>query len=446
MTPHWGINLALDKIHYKDIIIDQKYSARDFDSDEVNDEIDKLKKSDITYDGKLIINTDPIIIDQNRILIDGYIRLMAIRRIYNQTEDFIVNAIVINTTDENQIKEIMVMRNSSGQKGLSSKELGKYAREKLDKCKSKKDIASKIEEIARRTGRKAQTVREWTREKRSDILKERDTRIYEDYLADIKETDLAKKYGLSQPQISNIINAQKPSSTKSSIQPKPRKIFDFNYWNFRDDKKHKSGSFFGKTPEIYLLNLLWYHTNVLDVVVDPFAGKGTMMDACKIMKRRCISSDSNPVAGKSGIKKWDIMDGLHPDVKKEDKIKLLLLDPPYWIQARNAYPQKKSNPKDLTNMSIAKFNEAFDDFFEEIKALNSIKQIAILINPTIYNNGKFIFADHNIDFHEMINDKFTTIARYHLFIGGKPKPYEKDAKRLKICCTHMRDLWVYKRK
>ena len=62
--------------------------------------------------------------------------------------------------------------------------------------------------------------------------------------------------------------------------------------------------------------------------------------------------------------------------------------------------------------------------------------MAIFINPTVYDNvtKKIICADHNIDFHHMINHKFKVIARYHCWARYKPKHHvEELAKEEKAC-------------
>ncbi len=56
-----------------------------------------------------------------------------------------------------------------------------------------------------------------------------------------------------------------------------------------------SGAFKNK---IINKNILYYHTELWDIVYDPFAGGGTTVDACKKWFRRYYCSDKKVVQGR----------------------------------------------------------------------------------------------------------------------------------------------------
>ena len=58
----------------------------------------------------------------------------------------------------------------------------------------------------------------------------------------------------------------------------------FDVWSFASGGD--GSSYFGRMPPPIVENLLWLYTAPGDIVVDPFAGGGTTIDAAKAMGRR----------------------------------------------------------------------------------------------------------------------------------------------------------------
>jgi DNA modification methylase len=215
------------------------------------------------------------------------------------------------------------------------------------------------------------------------------------------------------------------------------KPFIYNIWNTaKQDNERKH---FGAFPEVFMENLLYYHTNPLDIVFDPFGGGGTSVDVCRKMFRRYYVSDRKVIPGRENdIREWDILNGVPTDLQKPE---LVFLDPPYWKQAEGKY---SNDSEDLGNMELDNFNESMRKLLKELSAWK-VNQIAVVIQPTQYKNN-WNWTDHIFHFDRMINDKYEILMRYIL-------PYSTEqylpqmvikSKEEKKCLGSHRDLVIWK--
>src|ERR1019366_6668908 len=70
---------------------------------------------------------------------------------------------------------------------------------------------------------------------------------------------------------------------------------DFDVWKFpTPDDDAGTPSYFGKLAPQVIENLLWLYTEPGQIVVDPFAGGGTVIDVAKRMGRRGPATDVWP--------------------------------------------------------------------------------------------------------------------------------------------------------
>ena len=211
----------------------------------------------------------------------------------------------------------------------------------------------------------------------------------------------------------------------------------YNIWNVSkqdNDRKH-----FGAFPEVFMENLLHYHTEPLDIVFDPFGGGGTTVDVCKRMFRRYYVSDRKVIPGReSEIKELDINDGMPSDLPKP---KLVFLDPPYWLQAENMYSTDK---EDLGNMTLEDFNQSMAELLKAVSD-RKIDKVAIVIQPTQYKN-KFDWTDHIFDFDKML-PKYKIEMRYILPYSTQQYSAQmvEKAKELNKCLGTNRDLVIWHR-
>jgi N6-adenosine-specific RNA methylase IME4 len=126
---------------------------------------------------------------------------------------------------------------------------------------------------------------------------------------------------------------------------KPKKE---NHWFFHRVDPRLGQKHPGQIPGQAVMNILYYYTEEGDLVVDPFAGRGSTIDACKVMERRYLAYDIKPM--RPDIKEWDITKGFPEEA---NGCKLIYLDPPYWNLMAHLYVKES-----ISSMSLEDFMKA----------------------------------------------------------------------------------------
>ena len=408
----------------KDIIFKEEVYPRDYKSDEINNRIGELAASKDQ-------NFKPIIIDTRKILINGYCRWKALIRKNNNDSNFKIKVLIIDGGgDDEQLKHWAVVYNSKTENELSKKDKTTYARSVFGKISKKK--------LAEDLGVNSETIRRWTKPNAEAKFKEYIKDLKDLHSQNLSPAEIGKRLGKSRSTIERhikmyIINPQ----VKKTIPPW---VYKTSYWKTNLDPNNK---YFGKAAQQYMKNLFYYHTEPNDLVVDFFAGSATTYRVCKDMGLRCKLYDIAPVGGTGYIcNKWDIADGVPPELKNE-KIDMVFLDPPYW---RQAYGMYSNDPADLGNMELEEYNAVMYNFFNALKQID-VKKLSIMINPTQYDKKtkKFLFADHILLFHEMLFDAFEIIDRFHLRATTGSASFVALMRDNKKCVNGTRDFIVYKK-
>lgn len=161
----------------------------------------------------------------------------------------------------------------------------------------------------------------------------------------------------------------------------------FDIWTF--PTADGESSYFGKMPPQVVENLLWFYTDPTDVVVDPFGGGGTTMDVAIRMGRSAWTSDRAP--SRDNIHEHDITTGWPG--KAPVRANLILLDPPYWRQAKGRY---SDSADDLGNMTLEHFYESWAKVVAIcVPHLAEGGRLAYIISPTQLDDGSVV--DHATD-------------------------------------------------
>ena len=219
----------------------------------------------------------------------------------------------------------------------------------------------------------------------------------------------------------------------------------YNIW--KQQTKTTGVNHFGNSEVRWLDNLLYLYTNPADIVVDPFAGSGSTIDLCKKRQRRYWVADRKPIVEREHeIRKHDLVaeSGIQmPPIPRWKDVKLVYLDPPYWMQAQGRYSQ---DPTDLANMPLEKFNEALagiiHGFAKKLKN-GEPRYIALIIQPTQWKAPERQFTDHIGDMLRMV--KLPVDMRFSV-------PYESQqcnaqmvewAKDSKKCLVLSREIVVW---
>lgn len=367
----------------------------------------------------------PIKINQNNILIDGFHRWKAIL-LAGETE---ILYEIIETSSEKELKRLAYQLNSNHGLQLGNDEKKRYAQEMFGEMTAK--------ELSIILGVSEKSISRWTETQSKALKEERNRKVVELYLkAWNTQESIADILGVTHKTVSNIIENGKKG--QMSIFTKNFQPIIYNIWQKLkqdNDRKH-----FGAFPEMYMENLLHYHTKPLDIVYDPFGGGGTTVDVCKRMFRRYYVSDRKVVPGREqDIKEWDIKNGLPKDLHKPD---LVFLDPPYWLQGEGKYSE---DAEDLGNMDLESFNKSMRDLLKLIEQ-KKITRIAAVIQPTQYKND-WKWTDHVFGFDKMLT-KYDIEMRYILPYSTSqyiPQMVIK-AKENNKCLSLYRDLVVWKLK
>ena len=124
----------------------------------------------------------------------------------------------------------------------------------------------------------------------------------------------------------------------------------FNVWQYEESKNEES--FYEKR---ILSNLLYLYSQPFDVIIDPFAGKGSTIDVCKNRLRRFWVSDRKLYGPRMNqLRESDILKNM-PLIEDWNSVSVTFLDPPYWAQAAGKYSNDR---EDLGNMTLENFTRS----------------------------------------------------------------------------------------
>ena len=234
-------------------------------------------------------------------------------------------------------------------------------------------------------------VKKWLEDGKKNLKEEQLKQAFDLWLACATQDEIANKIGVSRKTVDNMSLGNLSKYTKSAQTAANYTTDDWHPYNiWTKAKKTNAVSHPGNTETEWLDRLVWGYTKPFDVVCDPFGGGGSTIDVCKRRMRRYMVSDIEPIpARESEIRKHDVTEGALKPPQWGD-VKLVYLDPPYWIQ------QEYGNGEtDLSSMSLDAFHDALA---ATIKAYSSKVsagcKIALIIQPTQWKAPDRKFTDH----------------------------------------------------
>lgn len=325
-----------------------------------------------------------IVVARGGVLVDGYHRWQAHVR---------ENAEMIQTEDLGDITDAEIIRESYRRNATHGEQLSKaekiaaaehlylnltgspderYAEIAFDLSLSTKS-AEKYCAKARQTERRRQQDRAW------DL-----------WLDCVPQTEIAERLGVPRKTVNDWV-ADRELSSEIATPPESRQHFDI--WEFPTPDWDAGGqrSYFGVLAPQIAENLLWLYTEPGQIVMDPFAGSGTVVDVAKAMGRRIWASDrlGDKYAPYLPIHQHNIADGgWHAEAPR--KVDLVFLDPPYWQQAKGRYSQ---DIDDMANCSLDVFYAAWSTVVKT--CMDHTERIAYIISPTQLEDGSVV--DHATD-------------------------------------------------
>jgi DNA-binding XRE family transcriptional regulator len=307
------------------------------------------------------------------------------------------------------------------------------------------DYGMQSVDIATALGVSKQRVSDWLSRKIKENKEKKQKKARAMWLACATQEEIAEAVGVAQRTIVNW-EEDFSKSTGSVLLLNPPGFTPPLYNVWKKQAKTNTVSHFGNSEVEWLENLLYLYTNPARIVVDPFAGGGSTINACKKWSRRYYVSDRKPiVAREDEIRLHDLTTGL-PSLRWKD-VDLVYLDPPYWKQAEGQY---SDDPTDLANMELEQFNTALagviNGFGKKLKDSASDKPayIALIIQPTQWKAPERQFTDHVGDMLRAV--KLPVDMRYSV-------PYESQqctaqmvewAKAAKRCLVLTREIIVWR--
>ena len=193
------------------------------------------------------------------------------------------------------------------------------------------------------------------------------TRTHLEVLASIK--DRAQQRILFEKMV-GAIRSGKPLMTSRELEVEKRKLthatepidvspgvlFQENVWPAEPqrDNGFGSSSFPGNCSAMVCRQSLYRYTKPNEIVLDPMAGSGTMVDVANALARRCIALDINPVRYRTDIIRADARELPLGDAS----VDFVFLHPPYWNLHRYSDPPLEG---DLSAMRYDKFLAACNE-------------------------------------------------------------------------------------
>ena len=286
--------------------------------------------------------------------------------------------------------------------------------------------------------RDMETIEHWSRPLIKEERTQRNNLIFDLWLAGETTTEIAEKMVMGQQTISDILkDTATAKAAASGITEKPP---IYNVWNYSNCDPRFGQKHPGQIPGQAVVNLLLWLTKPFDFVVDPMAGGGTTLDACRYLLRRYRCFDIEP--RRNDIQQWDIRHG-YPHCPQ--KPSLIVLDPPYWRLKRNEYSNDSAAIGSYDEWLAFMAKLAKDSF----KALKDRGHVALFIESFLdeRETGRFLFLNRDcLNLFEKAG--FDGIQEISVNMTSQIKSFRdvEYAKRKGILLDLKREVFVFRRK
>lgn len=356
----------------------------------------------------------PIEVNQFNELIDGWHRWTS----HKKMGAAVISVVVTETTSDMHLLELAIERNAAHGLQLSQEDKRDMAR-RIYGMTPERERDDKKAQLAKILSVSERTVREWLSRMDKDAKEARNRRIFEMWLACYTQDEIAAVENIVKQTVSNAVRPfsaglpelDKPADydeTAFTLTKEQLAAADhatdfqaplYNVW--KQQEKTPGSGHFGNSDIRWVDNLLYLYTKPFDIVVDPFAGGGSTIDLCRKRFRRYWVSDRKPIVEREKeIRQHDLTTGL-PSLPRWKDVRLVYLDPPYWMQAEGKYSQ---DPEDLANMPLdeftAKLAGIINGFGSKLKGTGAA--IAMLMQPTQWKAPDRQYTDHVADMLRLV--------------------------------------------
>lgn len=191
------------------------------------------------------------------------------------------------------------------------------------------------------------------------------------YESGLLKKEVAARFSLTPEEVDAILRQYDPEPV--NFQPVPTSIWTGFTFDERFGQRYP-----GNIPALLVKNLLYFWSRPGDVILDPFAGGGTVLDAARDMAgRKAYGFDLFP--SRPDIGAWDILSGPPPAPEEPD---VIFLDPPYGGMKAGEYPR---HPSQLADMEIPTFLDAMERVFGYWQ-----RGRVILLMGSLRGDGQFV--------------------------------------------------------
>jgi hypothetical protein len=182
----------------------------------------------------------------------------------------------------------------------------------------------------------------------------------------------------------------------------------YNHWYYqRTDPRLGLQDHPGRIAGQIVQNWLARWTKQGDLIVDPFCGGGSTIDACIVMNRKCLGYDLAP--RRPDIREWDITDGF-PDEEECKGCDAIFLDPPYWGMKDKDY--KKLSKKTISSLSYPDFLKSMDklakDCYDTVKVGG---HVGLIMQDMVDNDYSGEYYDIPVDCIIIFRKYFKEVRR-----------------------------------
>ncbi|MEJ7569558.1 MAG: DNA methyltransferase [Gaiellaceae bacterium] len=326
----------------------------------------------------------PIVVARGGILVDGFHRWQAHRK---------EGATTVEVEDLGDIPDAEILRESIRRNATHGQQLAIADKRRLAGklwLMAFADLPgpARMAEVASLLSVSERSVERWTQEARKYEKQLQRERAWDLWLNCFSYRQIAEQIGVDDTTV-----AEWCAGFATDVgNPAPDPLPHADVWTFGKAADEGDGSHFGRMPAQAVENLLWLYTEPGEIVVDPFAGGGTTIEVAKRMCRRVWASDLSPGNPLLPIHEHDIAAGWPEAAPK--KASLILLDPPYWKQAKGRYSK---NPRDLGNMSYEDFLAAWEATVAAcVSHLEKGGRLAFIVGSTLEKQRPINHADDMI--------------------------------------------------
>lgn len=105
------------------------------------------------------------------------------------------------------------------------------------------------------------------------------------------------------------------------------KLQPYDVWNFQSCHDLMGDTHPGRIPGELVAHVIYFYSELGDIIIDPMGGSGTTPDACLLLGRKCFAYDIDSRHERPDIIPHDLAEGWPDTVGKAD---LIFWDPPYF--------------------------------------------------------------------------------------------------------------------